>query len=333
MYDKGLSVLEQYGLVSENTYRGRGALICQTKEGLKLIKSFEGSVRRLEKQNQLLEHMRDAGHPHPDLALRNSEGSLVTTDKEGVTYLVKDWWDARECDAKSRGEILRGMQQLAYMHGDMYLDPEEDYQRESLSAEYDKHNQELKKVRAYIRSRNRKNNFEYRYLGSVERYLEYGIAAADRLSGSPYSAMRREAFAKGAVCHGEYNQHNILMKGEEIAAVNYDHFSFDEQTADIAQFMRKILEKHNWDEGLGMAMLEAYGKIRPLADREYYLLAVRLSYPDKFWKIVNFYYNNKKAFLSARHYEKLEHQLYQEKQWLNFVNSIFSNFLLCPDVI
>ena len=40
MYDKGLSVLEQYGLEAAAVYRGRGALICDTKEGMVLIREF-----------------------------------------------------------------------------------------------------------------------------------------------------------------------------------------------------------------------------------------------------------------------------------------------------
>ena len=59
-YDKGLSVLEQYGLVSENTYRGRGALLCQTQQGLKMIRPYEGPAERLEKVYELLEHLKEA---------------------------------------------------------------------------------------------------------------------------------------------------------------------------------------------------------------------------------------------------------------------------------
>ena len=50
MYDKGLSVLEQYGLEAAAVYRGRGALICDTKEGMVLIREFYGTQKRLEYQ-------------------------------------------------------------------------------------------------------------------------------------------------------------------------------------------------------------------------------------------------------------------------------------------
>ena len=45
MYDKGLSVLEQYGLEAAAVYRGRGALICNTKEGMVLIREFYGTQK------------------------------------------------------------------------------------------------------------------------------------------------------------------------------------------------------------------------------------------------------------------------------------------------
>ena len=46
MYDRGLSVLEQYGLeAGAVVYRGRGALICETQEGLVLIREYWGTAR------------------------------------------------------------------------------------------------------------------------------------------------------------------------------------------------------------------------------------------------------------------------------------------------
>ena len=48
MYDRGLSVLEQYGLEAGAVYRGRGALICETDKGLVLIKEFCGTPKKLE---------------------------------------------------------------------------------------------------------------------------------------------------------------------------------------------------------------------------------------------------------------------------------------------
>lgn len=324
MYDKGLSVLEKYGLSSSNTYRGRGALICQTQEGLKMIRQFDGSLRRLEQQNQILEQLKNKGHKHLDMVMRNLDGDLTTVDKEGYTYLVKNWWDNRECDAKSRRDVLKSTEEMASIHRDLSMKHEGEDVRGSLEEEYLRHNQELKKIRFYIRSRKQKTDFEYLYLDSVQRYLEYGEASLAHLQDTRYEKARKAACQSGQICHGECNQHNFLLGGEEATLVNYDRYCWDYQISDLAQFMRKIMEKHNWNQSLAHDMLEAYSRVKPLSNQEYIHLGVRLCYPEKFWKISNFYYNNNKAFLSVKHMEKLKAQLHQEELWLRYLKDIFA---------
>ena len=52
-------------------------------------------------------------------------------------------------------------------------------------------------------------------------------------------------------------------------------------------------------------------------------LYYRFAYPEKFWKIVNFYYNSGKAWIPGRNMEKLEKLLMQEKEKKDFLETIF----------
>lgn len=323
-YDKGLSVLEQYDLVSENTYRGRGTLLSETAEGLKMIKPYTGSVKRLEKINQVLEHLQETGHQNVDLVLKNKEGSLVSTDKDGFTYLVKDWFDVRECDVRSEVDILNCMNTLAQIHKDSFLSLEGGCEQENLMDEYEKHNQQLKKIRVYIRNRKQKSPFEYRYLESVERYLDYGKAAVTHLKETGYEQMNQHDKDAGSICHGMCNQHNFLMLEKGAALVNFDHFFVGNHMADVAQFLRKIMEKHNWNPELAQRMLETYDRIESISDEQWKQLKIRMSYPEKYWKIANFYYNNNKAFLPEKNMEKLEMCIRQENRWIYFLETVFS---------
>ena len=56
---------------------------------------------------------------------------------------------------------------------------------------------------------------------------------------------------------------------------NFGHFSFDVQISDLYCFMRKILEKYNWDVFLARRMLEQYDKIRPISSEEWETIFVR----------------------------------------------------------
>lgn len=326
-YDKGLSVLEQYGLTSEKTYRGRGALLCQTQQGLKLIRFYDGSVQRLEKIYALQSHLKDAGHKNIDQFLRNKEGNLISTDKDGISYIVKDWWDYKECDARSVADVLKAVRTLAQMHKDMYLsdgkDCEEDLKEDVFAADlrvnYLRHNQELKKIRDYIRRRKKKNHFEYMCLEHIPRYLQYGQEALSRLEASPYERLRMQDMHKGSICHHACTQHNFLISRNETILVNYEQCCYDSHMADLAQFMRKVLEKHGWSRSLAEKLMEEYDTVHALSEEEREQLVIRLSYPEKFWKIVNFYYNKDKAFFSDCIVDKLEHQMEHEKNWIRLM--------------
>lgn len=45
--------------------------------------------------------------------------------------------------------------------------------------------------------------------------------------------------------------------------------------------------------------MEEYNKINSLNSEEYTILKIMLSYPEKFWKIINYYYNSNKAWYSG----------------------------------
>lgn len=318
-YDKGLSVLEQYDLISENAYRGRGTLLCQTVQGLKLIQPYTGSEKRLEKINKILEHLQQMGHKNLDQILRNKDGNLISTDTDGYTYLVKNWYMGKECDVRSEREILLAIKRMAQIHKDLFLSVEDGCEKENLLDEYEKHNQQLKKIRVYIRKRKQKSHFDYQYLASVERYLDYGKQALLRLQECDYKNSCKLENQTGSICHGMCNQHNFLVLSDEIAMVNFDHFFVGSHMGDVAQFLRKIMEKYNWNRELAHKMLNCYDQILPISQEEWKQLGIRLSYPEKYWKIANFYYNSNKAFLSEKNMEKLELFICQEDSWINFL--------------
>ena len=116
MYDYGLSVMQQYGLNVQHSYRGRGALICQTQEGLYLLRPFVGSVKRLERQCRLLTMLSEEYGMRVDVPLFNLEGSLVSTDEQETSYVLRRWYEGKECDTRDKEEVLRSVEALAQLN-------------------------------------------------------------------------------------------------------------------------------------------------------------------------------------------------------------------------
>lgn len=323
MYDYGLSILEQYEVTVKDSYRGRGALLCRTQEGLFLIREFRGSEKKLAIQQEILLQIQKNQEIKVDVILANKEGSLITTDEEGIPYVVRHWFEARECDTRSKEDILRSVKALAKIHKCMELPVTEDYAAASLEDEFLRHNRELRKIRKFIRQKRKKNEFETMFLANVDLFLEQGEIAEEKLRLSGYVSLRQECLEKGSICHGEMNQHNVLLASSWEAVTNFEHWNFDIQAGDLYRFMRKILEKYNWEEHLAKQMLEAYDNIRPLSEKEWENLKIRFQYPEKFWKLANYYYTHNKAWISGKTIEKLNRLVEQREAWENFSKKCF----------
>jgi CotS family spore coat protein len=203
----------------------------------------------------------------------------------------------------------------------------EDYKEKSLKEEYLRHNQEIRKIRKFIRKKGASSPFEKDFLASVEWFLQKGETAVAMLEESGYEMLRKSSQEEGCICHGEYNQHNVLMMSDGIATTNFGGWGFDIQMSDLYCFMRKMLEKYNWDIGLARAMLLCYHKERPITRPEWENLRIRFTYPEKYWKLANYYYSHNKAWISEKNVEKLKNLIKQKELWGNFAEKCFGQYL------
>lgn len=144
MYDYGISILEQYALTAKSSSRIRGALLCHTEKGPVIIREFRGSEKKLIKQQELLNAVEQKGY-RVDSYLLNEDGGLVSRDRDNIPYTVQRWYEGRECDTRSREDILKGVRTLANIHKEMKLPVVEYYKEPDLRDEYRRHNQEMKK--------------------------------------------------------------------------------------------------------------------------------------------------------------------------------------------
>lgn len=221
---------------------------------------------------------------------------------------------------------------------------------------FDKRNRELKRVRSYIREKKKKNEFEMCYMNCYDEFYEQALEATRILNSSNYSDLLRKAIEHKCVCHGNYTYHNIIMiksarlgydklgqtgydnwirndkrealsaaginkkaGNSSLAVTNFDKACVGVQIMDLYLFVRKVMEKNDWDLDLGSMILDTYSNILNIEKEEQKLLHVLLLYPEKFWKITNFYFNSKKSWVPQRNIQKLigiQEQVDRKRQFL-----------------
>lgn len=337
MREYELEVLEQYDIEVRGTRKIRGAFFCDTKEGTMLLKEADVSDRRAPLLNVVLKGLEKAGYPNVDTLVCNKDGALISVSRDGTRYMLKKWYSGRECDVKREYEVLQTTRNLALLHQKMlwpeFIAEMEHVEEEAvirpptgrhLKEEFQRHNRELKKVRSFIRDKISKGAFEFLFLEYFDRMYSLAEQVTLRLAQSGYDSLYQESIENKLLVHGDYNYHNVILTSGGIATTNFEHFRVDVQVQDLYYFLRKVMEKHQWEESLGRSMLEAYQSVRPLDSRELEYMALCLTYPEKFWKTANTYYHSNKAWIPEKNVEKLQTAITQTEEKLRFLENIFT---------
>ena len=313
MNDKAVSVLENYDMEVIRTFKGRGTIICDTTKGLRVLKEYNGSTEKLELLELLQEKVSHI--VRTDMIVRNKEGELFCKDSDGITYIVKEQIEGRECNYKNEEEILQAFRAMAKLHQTMRdnSDMAGSMPIHYYVEEMEKHTKECRRVRNYLRRLKIKTDFERALLQEYNYFMERAEDIMQKAMEEDREEYENFVRTNGFFCHGDYQYHNVIFVKNDIAVINLERFAPDSGVRDFYLLFRKISEKSDWSLALGEKMLAAYESNRSFTPMERKQLYYRLAYPDKFWKIVNFYYNSKKSWIPDKNMEKLENLVNQER--------------------
>jgi len=329
--DRALGVLEKYDIEVLRSWKGRSAILCETKTGIKILKEYKGGQERLLVQKKLLEKIKEKGFCKVEDIIPTKEGEFIVKDEDTNSYYLKEYFVGKECNIKESDDISTVAEQMALLHRVMEqpeLVKEKNLVTYSLPKEFEKHNRELRKVKKYLKTKRQKNDFEYFLYGNYDFFLQKAEKILEEVK------MHSEVFAveklltAGCLCHGDFQHHNALIQDGEVYFINFEKFIPDNPMRDFALFFRKVMEKNNWKEDIGQLMLQSYQKYRSISKEDKIQLYYRLSYPEKFHKIVNFYYGSSKVWIPAKNMEKLDKILKQEEEKTLFLKRNFKEQVL-----
>ncbi len=330
MYNQTEAILSQYELEIGQINKGRGTYICDTDKGKKLLGPFHGSKERGEWLRQYLMAVSKAGFPVEQIDL-NKHKEVVTVDEmTGEGFILKDQIAGVELGTARFGEMIEAARMLAEYHLVAEGLGEWGCEYKGMNAvdvveNRTRHHREMVKVAHYIRSRKKKLDFERLYMTSYSGML----ATAEK---SIYFLMQQaDKKPKSIICHGDCNQHNMIWNDGRWYMIHFENASYTWAEWDLANYIRKMLEKNGWDEELGMELVRAYDEVRALGADGYLRLYGLLLFPEKFWKLANHYMNSNKAWIPPRDIEKLEKAIEQEPKRLSFVEKLLTENMFSID--
>ena len=159
-----------------------------------------------------------------------------------------------------------------------------------------------------IQTQKKKNEFEQIALGAVDTFFREADEASRNINSKRFDERFDRMEQTNELVHGSYNYHNVFLDvgNGGNAVTNFEKCHNDCQVADLYQFLRKVMEKHDWNINVAYRLVDEYDRLKPLEDDDIDMLVTLLSFPEKFWKIINQYYNAGKAWVPAKNIDKLK---------------------------
>ena len=211
MSEKMSEVYEAYDMEILGAVRGRGSMILKTDRGIRQISPFDGSEERLEQEREFKENLYETGFHHIDCCVPNREGELITCDRYGNPYVMREYFEGRECNSGSICDLNQAAANLAVFH----IRGRELYAKEGRTYAYRepgnfrRKTQEMKKIRSFISKRPTKNDFELLYIEAYDAFYRQAIDCQAMMDACD----RTNIAGHIGYCHGAYNYHSVLFCG------------------------------------------------------------------------------------------------------------------------
>ena len=327
MNERALTVFEQYELDITETFKIRGNYGCNTPDGKYILQEYDNSNDKMVSMKSLYNHLESSGIK-TDYVIPNKEDRYVSESEDGYTYILKKWFESQECNINEEKHILMGAANLGRFHtlcqnSQRFMEETKGFHPgKNMLVIYEKHNKEIINIRNYIKKRKNKNYFELALKEMLVEYYSQADEALKALRQTGYEKIYNNALENKNLNHGSYNHHNIVLLNGKIAMINMSKINYAPAIQDVYDYLRKVMEKNNWNIDLGRKVLAEYESEKIITQEEHNILKIMFSYPEKFWKIINYYFNSNKAWYSEKNEEKLKHFQNQEEIRKKFIENM-----------
>lgn len=317
MHELENQIQENYGIKINSITNYRDMLIATTNNGKRLIKITTLKPERAYFIAEVKEHLYNNGFKNIDRNIYTNAGAPFITYGNQTIYM-SNFIDGRECNLDSQEETIRCARLLANMHkaSKGFICSELSIARSELGKLpgcYRKRLDEIKKLKK--NAQKGKLKFDSLMCEYVDYFYEQGEKAFSMLNNSDYLKLVEEAEKSKNISHHDFNHHNIFVQNDEMYLINFEYCCYDLKIYDLVNLLRRKMRKCEWNINEADKIINEYCKIEPLSKSEFELMKIMFMFPQKFWRIVNKYYNSRKGCTEKSYINRLQ-EVIDEIQYL-----------------
>ncbi len=300
-------VFREYNFQVNRMIPYRGVIKLYTDHGMYALKATKATFNQLEMTYRMMENQ--TGMPTLLPFELNKYGDPFIADSDGNWY-VTTWLEGDHWEIGKPRDGIQLINQMVALHRvgktlskDLIVDNA--IQKSKILTFWQ---DQLNQLERY-----RQSGISTPLLQSIVPYLSFiiqsGWEACHRLQHVE-QVISEEIKHNYTYCHGRIHPHNMVIQGNQMWLIDYDHCSYDHPVRDIAVFLRGQMPKFYWDVEIGQDWLLHYDSFHPLLLEEKMYLAALLSFPRRMFRFL---------------LESLQRPVNDHQQWMQQFERLFTD--------
>ena len=317
------ALLEPFGLRSKRITRAYGAFICDTNQGVVLVKAAAQPEEALWAAHGAKEYLCRQGFGWTDRYLVSRDG-VPWAVASGETYTVRSWLRAEEADLTDKNCVIQMAAMLGRMHRlSVRYELVQGAQMANRCYEWPqkvyKNCRKLKSYGKILRKNGHYTEFDLMVLSCLPKQVEEAEEAQEFFMGPQYVRLAEQAQEQHAFGHGQYTDHTVLLGKNRTMITDFEKISYMIPATDLVMLLEKVMRKNHWSVEFGMEMLEAYDRWCPTGDEERQFIYAGLLYPSRLCELCTKAYHMKRSWIPIAYKQKLEEFLAQQEKRKDFL--------------
>ncbi|WMI81337.1 hypothetical protein [Anaerotignum sp. MB30-C6] len=305
MYEKIL--WEGYGLRFYSGTRTRTGLVCKTDKGLRELKKARERMNSIRYAHDVKECLYRNGFTVISRFYNTMDGQPCFA-KDGSLYVLEELLPTTPLEEDGKSPFVKGAETLGKMHH-CAKGLESTYfqlDKERLPVQFSKRRVELAKIKRRIQRQSGYDAIDLLVIDNYDTYMEQTLQAEELLQKAEYPVLADKVEKDGAFCHHSFKGENLRLGDDgRLFVGGFEGCNSDIPLLDLAAYLKRYMKKTDGDKDGVKEMLAAYQKQNSLEEREKVLLQALTIYPEKFLRLVNEYYNKRRACVSPAMQERL----------------------------
>lgn len=302
-------MLKELGLAAMKVSREFGAYLCETDQGLYLVKDTDASEREVRLAHLIKEHLRVRGMEETDRYFLVDEKPWIRWNRETIT--IREWLRGEEADLEQAEGRYKLGKALAWLHTHCTgLELPEDFNvfphYQDWPGRMERQMRRIRSMGKTIRRRGRLEEFDLLFLKVLRTYETDGKEAIAGMENGCMERVSRKAREQRAFAYGVFSNHCVLFSGQRMLIHDFEGAQLAPPLLDLARLLEKTLRKNEWRAVCGQEVLDAYESVKELEKDEKQVLYYYLLYPGRAWDLAGEGYERRSQWIPSIYHNKLE---------------------------